>query len=594
MKRKLTIFLQVSGSAFLAGVILLANVPAARAQSQYPSAPQLKKDGTAVLLEDYASLPLSSPTHAGAPKTIDTKAQLGRVTSLVTEPGDAPLSNSRFFVVDQSHTIYILDKATRKFSPALNFAEMFPKFVSDTGAHTVGLTALAFDPGYAKNGKFYTVHVEKPAMEGSGLPVSGQNSGLDFSKYERTAPVTPPAGVTDLESVVVEWTDRNVRNASFEGTARELLRISYNRSHPTGDILFNPLARPGDVDFGNLYIAVGDGATGETPGPTQTLPQRLDTLLGKILRITPDLSLRPKDMLSANGRYRIPSTGADTNPFVSVKGARPEIFAYGMRNPHRIFFDTTSKQVLFNDIGFHNWEEVNVLRKGGHYGYAEREGHEQFFPADGKSGSQYSPAVPFPERDVLTVQGLDEVVPLYPAALYSHQDGDAIGDGFVYRGKLLPQLQGKYVFTDLTTGRLLYADLAEILATNGRRNQVAQIHELQVMYKSPESTTPEKRRMFDIVAAAWAKKGGKSPIGHALAGASRATTGFSDAERKQPKMDPEGVPYGGGRADVRIAMDAEGELYVLSKTDGMIRRMVSSSGPAPSSSGAPAASRAGR
>ena len=99
------------------------------------------------------------------------------------------------------------------------------------------------------------------------------------------------------------------------------------------------------------------------------------------------------------------------------------------------------------------------------------------------------PAVAFPDRDLLHVDGIDEpVAPVYPAAVYSHQEGDSIGSGFVYRGKLMPQLRGKYIFNDMTTGRIFYVDLAQMIATHGQRNQQAQIHELQIMYKSP--TTP--------------------------------------------------------------------------------------------------------
>ena len=221
------------------------------------------------------------------------------------------------------------------------------------------------------------------------------------------------------ESVLVEWTDTNIRNATFEGTARELFRAGYDRNHPMSDLLFNPLARPHHDDYGNLYIAAGDGAQGETPGPGQTLPQRLDNLMGKILRITPDINLHPKDTLSPNGRYRIPSTGADPNPFVNVPGAREEIYAYGLRNPHRMTWDIPSKTFLVNDIGLHSWEEINIVIKGGNYGYAEREGNEQVFAdPDGKTGGQMNPPVPFPEKDRLTVEGLAEpVTPLYPAAV---------------------------------------------------------------------------------------------------------------------------------------------------------------------------------
>src|ERR1700730_350287 len=123
-------------------------------RAQYPSQSQVSKDGTSVLLEDYANLPLSSPTHGGLnPGPIDFKGQLGRVTSLRSEPANASLAASRFFVDDQSGTLYVLDKATKKVTPYLNFADIFPKFVSDTG-NTAGIVSIAFDPGYAKNGKF--------------------------------------------------------------------------------------------------------------------------------------------------------------------------------------------------------------------------------------------------------------------------------------------------------------------------------------------------------------------------------------------------------------------------------------------------------
>ena len=130
----------VFGFGLLIGVLIGASV----AFAQYPSQSQVSKDGTAVLLEDFVSLPLSSPTHGGkAPGAIDFKGQLGRATSLRSEPADAPLAASRFFVDDQSSTLYILDKATKKFTPYLNFADIFPKFVSDTGNTPASFLSLS-------------------------------------------------------------------------------------------------------------------------------------------------------------------------------------------------------------------------------------------------------------------------------------------------------------------------------------------------------------------------------------------------------------------------------------------------------------------
>jgi hypothetical protein len=562
------------------GLLACCLAAAQSAFAQYPAQSQVSKDGTAVMLEDYATPPLSSATHGGANSTaIDYKGQLGRVNTMRTEPAGAPLASSRVFVDDQNGTLYILETATKKFTPYLKFADIFPKFASDKGNAT-GIVSITFDPGYAKNGKFYTVHVENPALPGSATPVSTQLTSLNLTGYTTTDTVNPPAGPVHLESVLVEWTDTNVRNATFEGTARELLRVGFDRNHPMDDTVFNPLAKPGSSDYGNLYIGVGDGAQGETPGPSHTLPQQLNTLLGKVLRITPDINLRPKDMLSPNGRYRIPSTGPDPNPFVNVAGARGEVYLYGLRHPHRFDWDATTKTLLVIDIGLHYWEEIDIASKGANYGYPEREGNEQLFVDDaGKTGSLETPPVAFPDRDLLKVDGIEEpVVPIYPAAVYSHMEGDSIGSGFVYRGKLMPQMRGKFIFNDMTTGRIFYVDLADMIATHGQRNHQAQIHEIQIMYKSPYDTsnqTAVKRRMFDVVAETYAHKGGTPAQDRVLPGAAAATTGWRDTDHKQPKTDPEGVAYGGGRADIRIARGGDGEVYVLSKSDGMIRKMTS-------------------
>lgn len=333
-------------------------VIASTAWAQYPATSQISKDGTAVLLEDYANLPLSGMfvVEGTYPPPIDFHDELGRVNSLRSEPASAPLSASRFFVNDLSGTLYILDKNTKKFTAYLNFPEIFPRFTTEKD-YAGGIVSIAFDPDYAKNGRFYTVHTEKPGGTSSAIPTNSHFPNLSVAGYTTTATVNPPAGPAAWESVLVEWTDKDIRNATFEGSAREILRVGFGKfMHQMDDLLFNPLAQHGQEDYGNLYISVGDGAAGETPGVTHTFPQQLNTLQGKILRITPDIALRPKDLLSPNGRYRIPSTGSDPNPFVSVSGARSEIFAYGLRNPQRITWDAVSNTLIANDIGLHSWK----------------------------------------------------------------------------------------------------------------------------------------------------------------------------------------------------------------------------------------------
>jgi len=138
--------------------------------------------------------------------------------------------------------------------------------------------------------------------------------------------------------------------------------------------------------------------------------------------------------------------------------------------------------------------------------------------------------------------------------VFSHQDGYATSSGFVYRGALMPPLQGKYFFGDIANGRIFFCDMGEMIAADDtNRNTVAAIHELQVV------TNGVAVRMFDLIAAAYALKGGTA----------RALPGGLNGGN-----DPYGVPYGGGRADIRIVSPGDGEAYVLSKSDGMIRKMV--------------------
>ncbi len=567
------------------GALLIAH--ALPAWAQYPAAPQIVKDGTTVLIEDYASLPFSSLRLDGAyPAAIDHRGQLGKANVLVQEPADAPHARARLFVVGQNGVLYILDRQTRAFRTYIDFGRIFARFNSDPNLG-MGLVSLAFHPEYAKNGRFYVVHTENPAIQAPQQPAGAALPALRLDGYQTTPAIDVPAGETRYHGIVTEWTDTNVANDTFEGTVRELIRIGTNYArHPVGDLLFNPLARPGHPDYGNLYITVGDGEAGERPGVTHTIPQRLDALPGKILRITPDLALRPADRLAENGRYRIPSGAQDPNPFLPVKSARPEIFAYGLRNPHRISWDPATNALLVSDIGNHSWEEVNVVRKGGNYGWAQREGPEQTFvggASGGRTGSQISPPAPFPSPDVVEVEGLAQpVAPIYPVAAYSHRDGIAVGSGYVYRGKLMPRLAGKFVFSEIAYGRLFYADLVEMLAAEKTPGKLAKIHELQVLYRDPADPAakePRPRRMFDIVADAFTRKGGVRTGNCVLPDGSSNAKGLIACGARGQGNDPEGVPWGGGRADVRLAVDGEGELYLMSKADGMIRRLIAAGAP---------------
>jgi hypothetical protein len=251
--------------------------------------------------------------------------------------------------------------------------------------------------------------------------------------------------------------------------------------------------------------------------------------------------------VSANGRYRIPND----NPFVSTPGARGEIWAYGFRNPHRLHWavdaaNPANTRLLANSIGLHTWETVNIVHKGANYGYSQREGN-QTLQRDNLAG-------PLPDEDKIPVLVNDTVTngtitPTYPVIQYGHVPGggDAIGSGFLYAGKAMPMLRGKYVFTDISTGRIWYADYKEMLAADdGKPQTMAERHEIKLAWEKQVFDT-----MFPIAQSAYHARGGKSRI-----------------------LPGRALVSGEGRADANLGVDSAGELYVFTKTDGMIRALI--------------------
>jgi len=501
-------------------------------------------------LDDYATAPLTgSPTGEG------NLGSLARINMMREEPGGA----GRFFVNDLNGPLYILDKKTRAFTTYLDFngrgdrPGLFDKLPFVAGFAN-GFISFQFDPDYRRNGIFYTIHLEEPEAPGSTLPDATHVPGLKVDGYTTTAPIVTP-GTIEREAVVIEWTDTNIADDTFEGRARELMRVQLNtRIHPMGDLIFNPAARPGDPDWRVLYIGCGDGGAGERRTAMRQNPQRLDTLVGKILRIIPDLSLHTEtSLVSDNGRYRIPRD----NPFVATDGAKKEVWAYGFRNPHRLIWDIdpanrTDNHLLAASIGLHAWEAVYVVHKGANYGYSEREGTERLQGPDNTMAT-LPPVDEIPVRISDTVSK-GTVAPRYPVIEYPHTaaGGDAIAGGFVYRGKALPALRGKFIFGDISTGRIWYADYKEMLAADDSDpSTLAARHDVHLRWKAPGEAATALREYpsaFPVVLAGYKRRGGMDP-----------------------DLPGQSTVSGPGRADIRFAVDAGGELYLLSKVDGMIR-----------------------
>ena len=201
------------------------------------------------------------------------------------------------------------------------------------------------------------------------------------------------------------------------------------------------------------------------------------------------------------------------NPFVGQDGVAPEIWAYGLRHPQQFSWDTDGRMFI-GDIGQGQVEEVNLGVAGANYGWRLREGT---FATGYAAGGRVGRVFPRPSQD-------DEFVD--PVAQYDHHEGNAIAGGYVYRGQAIPELQGQYLFADFPLGRLFAIDAATLDPT-----RPAEITEVRLILDG----------------------------------------------REQDLVDVAGFPntYGrGDRVDLRVGIDSAGELYLLTKGDGWIRKLV--------------------
>jgi glucose/sorbosone dehydrogenase len=247
-----------------------------------------------------------------------------------------------------------------------------------------------------------------------------------------------------LEWVLTEWHLTDPAATAFAGTHREVMRfVTPTTGHGSQEIAFAPISDPNDPDYGLLYLGIGDGGSTNLRRPDMS--GHLRTFLGAILRIN------PTGHDSANGQYGIPAD----NPFAQSGDPtlRKEIWAYGFRNPHRMSWDFAhGKRMIAVDIGEANVEEVNLIEKGGSYGWGigSLEGTTRInVKADVKVVYATTPA---------------ELIPFHmPFGEYDHLEGTAVTGGYVYHGPLIP-LRDKYIFGDIVNGRLFYMDMGAALS----------------------------------------------------------------------------------------------------------------------------------
>lgn len=293
-------------------------------------------------------------------------------------------NTNRIFVVEQAGIISVFPNNSAAASKK-TFLDIQDK-VND-GGNEEGLLGLAFHPNYETNGYFYV-------------------------NYTATDPRR-----TVISRFSVSTSDDDAADAASEQVILEFDQPYSN--HNGGQLSFGP--------DGFLYIAAGDGGSGGDPDENG---QNRATLLGKILRI--DVNHQED-----GNEYAIPAD----NPFKNnTSGYREEIYAYGLRNPWRFSFDVPTNRLWAGDVGQSAFEEIDIIEKGGNYGWDVMEGNHCFEPSSGCNQS-----------------GLKK-----PVWEYGRDLGISVTGGFVYRGTALPQLKGKYIYADFGSGRVWALTVSDI------------------------------------------------------------------------------------------------------------------------------------
>ncbi len=429
---------------------------------------------------------------------------------------DAP--DGRRFVNDSRGFLYTVDRG--ETSLYADFATAFP-FAWYARIES-GFIGFDFHPDFLRNGLWYSVHLER---------AEGNPATPDF--------IPPGYGPSDVtfHNVITEWRADDPRALRFTGTRRELLRVAHVvqfSSHPMGAVEFNPTAEPGSADYGLLYTSGSDLGFSNGGGPNSRNPdatQRLDSLTTAILRIDPR-SPSESGGVKGLGDYTIPADNkfqADGDP--KTLG---EIYAYGFRNAHRLSWDLMDGTLFVGDIGMNHIEEVNIVRNGGNYGWMKREGYWE--NGMSRPGGALNQLYELP-GDVLRGQGRDEFI--YPVAIYDHNEGVAITGAYPYHGRI-EALRGKLIFGDVNRGRLFAVDLAAAKAADdGIPETVAPIEEIQLYVRGTNG-----QRIYTSF-----RELVEGTMGTSLS-----------------------------RTDLHLSRSRDGEIFLTSRQDGMVRMLVPDSG----------------
>jgi hypothetical protein len=355
----------------------------------------------------------------------DVGANPPRLNLLRDEPG-----TRRMFVNTMQGLLYSVSYDGKTVKPYLDLNDQRWENPVQFNGTERGFQSFAFHPQFAQAGapgygRFYTY--------------------ADTTNMTRHADFEPMGAGHTHDEILLEWTAKNPKGDAYDGdTPRELFRVAHPfGNHNGGEIAFNPLVRPGDPEFGLLYVGSADGGSGGDP---YNHAQSLKSLFGKILRID------PLGHDSANGHYGIPAT----NPFVNNPDALGEIYSYGHRNPQRFSWDPKNGNMFEAEIGQNVNEEINQIAKGGNYGWNIWEGSFKYAGrAVSTENQRADPKMIFP------IVEFDHTDPLFPSRRLA-----ATGI-YVYRDTAIRQLTGMLIFGDNPSGEIFYLN-ADRLPNGGQ------------------------------------------------------------------------------------------------------------------------------
>ena len=444
-------------------------------------------------IEEFATL----PDYADKP---------AQMKSFTSEPG-----SDNLIVNDMNGMLYRVDSS----GSVTEYLEIVdPKWSANMHQpwREEGVQGVALHPEFSQEGK-----------PGYGKLYTWIDADVSSSEADYPTAADEP----HHHSVLLEWTAEDVGSAQYDGSMpRELLRIEQPfQNHNGGPTAFNPLALPGDDDYGLLYFALGDGGAAGDP---HDAAGSLSMAQGKILLIDPlggdnNLTFMDKILgrggnISANGEYGIPSN----NPFLGDPDTLPEIYAYGLRNPQQLAWDSETGALMVSDIGQAAVEKISLVAAGDNLGWNDWEGSFAFVGnAEGVDETQV--------RSDPSIR--------YPIAEYDHIDplllrASAVSGLAVVRDSGVAEIEGQILFGELLTGEMFAVPADKQHLYNG------QSENRRVLF---DDGSGEVKTLLQLVQENYSERGEEPPF----------------------------------RMDLRFGSGADNQVYILNKYDGIIRRIVS-------------------